>query len=599
MTGSLEKRGQTISQKKSINMNCKQLKTIKAGHYQHQYLIYCRKSTDDNENQKNSLDHQEAECVRFAEQSGLQIAPVSLDGFCANGIVRESHSGFKEDESLTFTKSGEIKYRIVRPKFNQLVQLLNEGCFAGIVCVSWDRLSRNKTDNAIITKLIRQGRDIQFVTATYDSTSAGALHMDIDGMFAQHHSRVTKEKVTNAMHKLRDEGIVVYMAPLGYLNTGKKYKDVRSQEHKPFDPARAPIIKDIFEKYATGSWSMSDLAIWANKQGLTNFARRRPRTKAEMLSEEEVMIEAVEKPITTNNIHYMLRNPFYTGLMQNSQGQWIESLSHKALINSKLFAKVQKIKEGKQVSYRYKQPLGHALRGFVRCCQCGRVYTPYAKKGIQYFGARCAPQCGNSKKSCNLSYIETELGTRLPELFLHPEYLKELDENVDTSLASLAAKLDREREQAERRHRKLNEDLNYLQSNRLELLKSGVYRPDSYLAEEKSLLSEIANLQKHVPISAVALHEALSEAAKLSELLNRLVLYYAEAKSPEKETIMRTLFSELTMDEKSFGYSLKNEFTALKREGVGFGASNHWLSELLTNRDKIKQGLVCLERLRF
>ncbi len=582
-----------------MNMINKQLKTIKAGPHRNQYLIYCRKSTDDNENQKNSLDHQETECVRFAEQSGLQIASVYLEGFCANGIIRESHSGFKEDESLTFTKSGEIKYRIARPKFNQLVQLLNDGWFAGIVCMSWDRLSRNKTDNAIITKLIRQGLDIQFVTATYDNSSAGALHMDIDGMFAQHHSRVTKEKVTNAMHKLRDEGIVVYMAPLGYLNTGKKYKDVRSTEHKPFDPVRAPIIKEIFEKYATGTWSMPDLSIWANQQGLTNIARRRPRTKAEMLAEDEVMIKAVEKPITTNNIYYILRNPFYTGLMQNSQGQWIESLSHKPLIDPKLFACVQKIKERKQVSVRYKNPIGHALRGFVRCSQCGRVYTPYAKKGIQYFGARCVAHCENTKKSCNLTYIETELGSRLPELFLSPENIQELNANSEISQANLEAKLDREREQGERRQRKLNEDLTYLRTNRLDLLKSGVYTPDGYMAEEKRLLNEIAKLQEQEPISVVVLHEVLREATKLSELLKHLVVYYLEAESAKKEQVMRTLFSELLMDEKSFDYSLRNEFTALKRDNFGFGAPNLWLSELVSNREQIKQGLVRLENMRF
>ena len=116
-----------------MSSTSKQLKAIKAGRYQNRYLIYCRKSTDDTENQKNSLDHQEAECLRFAEHEELSIASVTLDGFCSNGIIRESHSGFTEDDTLTFTKDGQVQYRISRPKFNQLVQLLNEACFAGIV----------------------------------------------------------------------------------------------------------------------------------------------------------------------------------------------------------------------------------------------------------------------------------------------------------------------------------------------------------------------------------------------------------------------------------------------------------------------------------
>lgn len=575
----------------------KQLKTVKAGAYQSQYLIYCRKSTDDTENQKNSLEHQESECVRFAEQAGLRIASVTLDGLCSNGIVRESHSGFKEDDGLTFTKDGRVQYRIARPKFNRLVQFLNDSCFAGIVCMSWDRLSRNKTDNAIITKLIRQGRDIQFVTATYDDTSAGALHMDIDGMFAQHHSRVTKEKVTNAMRKLRDEGVVVYLAPLGYQNTGKKYKDVRSTEHKPFDPVRAPIVREIFEKYATGDWSMPELAAWANEQGLTNFPKRRPRTRAEMLSEDEVVIEPIAKPITCNNIYYMLRNRFYTGLMLNSRGDWIPSLSHKPLIDAELFERVQELRTKKQVSIRYKETLGHVLRGFVRCTQCRRVYTPYTKKGNQYFGARCAPGCGNTKKSCNLRYIETELSNHLPELFFTPDELVELDQRADQGQASLEAKLKEERAQAERKRRKLSEDLSYLRGNRIDLLRSGVYTPESYVAEEERLLREQAEMGEEMSIPDIDLREAMADATKLSELLKRLTLYYEEAISPDKEDIVRCLFSELTMSDQTLAYSLKSEFQVLEKRDVVSSAPDAWLSELVRDREQIKQAVVTLTNL--
>lgn len=574
-----------------------QQRSIKSGRYKHQYLIYCRKSTDDSENQKNSLDHQRREALSFATANHLLIAPVAIEGFCTEGIISESHSGFKEDYDLTFTKDGEVKYKITRPKFNQLVQLLSGGHFAGIICMSWDRLSRNKTDNAIVTKLIRSGIDIQFVTATYEDTSAGALHMDIDGMFAQHHSRVTKEKVTNAMHKLRDDGIVVYKAPLGYQNTGQKYQDVRSTAHKPFDPVRAPIVKDIFEKYATGSWSMSDLAMWANEQGLTNFAKRRPRTKAEMLSETEPDIKPVAAPVNRNNIYHLLGNRFYTGLMQNSQREWISSRSHEALIEHELFERVQQLRKQKQVSIRYKETVGHALRGFVRCRKCTRVYTPYTKKGIQYFGSRCAPGCNNSKRSCNLTFVETALGERLPELFLEPAELKELDQRTDTGLASLDVKLHHEQVQAERKVRKLNEDLAYLRDNRLELLKSGVYSTTSYVDEERRLVGQVATLRETEHVSAAALDDTIKTATKLSELLNGLAGYYEVANSAEREAIMRYLFSELTMDDKGFDYSLRIEFRALEKRAVVSSAPDAWLSELLRGKDEIAHAMTQLEQL--
>ena len=68
-------------------------------------------------------------------------------------------------------------------------------------------MSRNKGDDTLIRKLMRKGVDVRFVYANYDKTSSGALHMDIDGMFAQHHSRVTSEKVSLTIKVARAKGV--------------------------------------------------------------------------------------------------------------------------------------------------------------------------------------------------------------------------------------------------------------------------------------------------------------------------------------------------------------------------------------------------------
>jgi hypothetical protein len=57
---------------------------------------------------------------------GLTIAPITLDGFAANGIVSERHSGFKEGTELAFGADGTVKYRIERPKFHRMVQFLSK-----------------------------------------------------------------------------------------------------------------------------------------------------------------------------------------------------------------------------------------------------------------------------------------------------------------------------------------------------------------------------------------------------------------------------------------------------------------------------------------
>jgi site-specific DNA recombinase len=229
---------------------------------------------------KNSIKYQRSENTRFAYREHLPIAQLTIDGFCTDGIVSERHSGFKEDIELGFGKDNTVQYRVERPKFYRLVQFLSQGYFKGVIFLCWDRASRNKGDDTILRKMMKAGVDVRFTLASYDKTSAGELHMDIDGMFAEHHSRVTREKVTITIRNKRAQGVCTHRAPVGYLNEGR-------MEHKPFDPVRAPIIRQLFERAATGRWSLADLAHWAIEQGFTMPPMRRRRTEDEILAEEE------------------------------------------------------------------------------------------------------------------------------------------------------------------------------------------------------------------------------------------------------------------------------------------------------------------------
>ncbi len=74
--------------------------------------------------------------------------------------------------------------------------------------------------------------------------------MDIDGMFAEHHSRVTSEKVSLNIFNQREKGICTYKAPVGYLNIGR-------MDDKPIDTERAPLIKKFFELYRNKSLVLS------------------------------------------------------------------------------------------------------------------------------------------------------------------------------------------------------------------------------------------------------------------------------------------------------------------------------------------------------
>lgn len=499
--------------------------------------------------------------MRFALRYHLPIATVTLKGFSLDGVISEKHSGFKEDSALHFGKDGMVQYRIERPKFYRLVQFLNKGYFKGVIVLCWDRASRNKGDNTVIEKLMKQGVDFRFTLASYDKTSSGALHKDIDGMFAEHHSRVTSEKVSLATEHQRSKGICTYKAPVGYLNQG-------SMEHKPFDPVRAPMVKQLFERYTTGLYSLSDLARWANFQGMTMPAVRRRRTDEEILAEEEdeetLKIEPVERPFTYNNIHKILNNPFYTGRILGVDGEYIKSASHVALVSDELFNKVQGMLGNKKVSLHYTQKLPHLYRGILRCGVCNRSYTPYTKKAILYFGSRCTKECSNKQRNINLSYLEKSIGELLQHLSFTDDELLRLDARTDTDIVLLDYKRKTEIDLLERQKGKIREDLTYLHSNRLVLLRSGVYTPESYLSEESRLNSELSALQTKEYASDVSMQRVVNDLRLLSELVKSLYFYYQNANSEEREDYVRKLFSELSLSENTLKIKCKNGLQVLE-----------------------------------
>jgi site-specific DNA recombinase len=539
-------------------------KDIQAGKYRDHYLTYGRRSTDDPNIQKNSLKYQRTENTRFAFREKLPLAALSLDGFCKDGVISERHSAFKEDTALTF-EEGMVQYRVERPKFYSLAEFLSKGYFKGAIFLCWDRASRNKGDDTILRKLMKSGADIRFAFAQYDKTSSGELHMDIDGMFSEHHSRVTREKVTLTIHSARSRGLTTNKAPVGYLNEG-------NMDWKPKDPVRAPIILELAKLANTGEWSLHDLARWAIEQGFTMPPMRRRRTKEEMLMEEEddvrVEIEQISRLPTYNTIHKILTNRYYTGKTMDENGEWIPSTSHEAIIPEDLFNRVQERLAKRNKSVHYLEVLEHPLRGFAFCGVCGRVYTPYPKKGTMYYGARCSRECANPLKSFNFDFLTDKAGELIAKLSFTEQELVEIDARANTDIALLEAKRMSQLEAQERKKKNIREELAYLNGNRIPLLKAGVYTPETFVAEEARLSAELAKLCEAEITSDVAMRETIKDVVLLSELLKNAAVIYSEAEPHEKDKILRVIFSELTFNENALDYKCKKGFAALQSRFV-------------------------------
>ncbi len=540
------------------------------------YLIYNRKSTDDADNQKNSLSYQEGENVRFARKEKLPIADVAITNFCDHGVIKESHSGYKESEDFEINPDGSINYKIDRPKFSKLVGMLRNKEVKGVIFLCWDRASRNKQDDVLLKKLIKQGADIRFSHAQYDKTSSGDLHMDIDGMFASHYSNVISEKVRLANDKLRAEGKCLYTAPIGYFDNGSS--------DKPIDIERAPLVKRIFELYSTGEWSFIELAKWANKEGLTTKPTRKHRTKDEILSNVPIdSRDKIARPVTHKSIENILKNPFYIGKLRIGES-YVDGKFHQPLIDVGIFNKVQEVLKTRCVSIHYIDKQFSTYRALARCT-CGRAFSAYEQKGIIYYRTRCATPCTNPDKNLKECNIHDEIQTILDKIYFSDAELKEIETKAHLGLDNITTKRNKELDDLYVRQKRVFADIDYLTKNRITLLRTNSMSIEGMKLDEDKLNSEMNEINQKIAIYGETAQEMLKYVLTFSELVKNASLYYKFALDSEKRDLVSTIFTELIFhDGHLVEYKAKDGFDALlKRSGLtGSGGRDRTCDQSLT-----------------
>lgn len=301
------------------------------------YIIYCRKSSEDDSKQIQSLETQERLLVEYAQRAGLDVVEV----------LHESRSA-KNDNN--------------RPLFNSMLKKLQNGEIDGILVAHIDRLSRNGMESAKIIKLFEEGllKEIRTPSRIY-STLQDLLYMDFDFVFASHYSRNLSIRVKEGMQTKVKKGEYPGQAPLGYEN-----RDGKIYPH----PKYSSLIRKVFELYSSGDYSLKQLSNTLYQLGYrsTNGGKIRKST-----------------------YDRMLRNPAYIGKIKYD-GRIYDGI-HTPLISEELYTTAQEVNLNKARPRPEKYKF--LYRGFVKCDVCSCLCTASFKKGryIYYY-------CTNGKFLC-------------------------------------------------------------------------------------------------------------------------------------------------------------------------------------------------------
>ena len=116
---------------------------------------------------------------------------------------------------------------------------------------------------------------------------------------AEFYSQNLATEVKKGMGEKIKNGGTIGRAPLGYLNVRRVDDKGREERTVVLDEERAPLIKMVFEEYATGEWSLNSLAEYMTARGLTTRATPKIPSSAP----------------TKTIIEKILKNPYYAGIV--------------------------------------------------------------------------------------------------------------------------------------------------------------------------------------------------------------------------------------------------------------------------------------------
>lgn len=284
------------------------------------YVLYARKSSEQDERQALSIDSQVKAMLELAKREGLEIVDVR----------RESHSA-KESSG--------------RPVYNQLLEDIRGGQFDGILTWAADRLSRNAGDLGSIVDLMDQGllKEIRTQGQRFTNNPNEKFLLMILCSQAKLENDNRGINTKRGMKTRAEMGHRPCIPALGYA-LEKRPEDKKNRVIP--DPIRGPFIRQMFEKVAYQHVSGRNLHRWMQEVGF--------RTK-------------LGKTITLSMIYRMLRNSFYTGKFEYpvGSGNWYKG-DYEPLVPQHLFEEA-----GKVLDLAPKKAWGTKEFAYTRMITCG------------------------------------------------------------------------------------------------------------------------------------------------------------------------------------------------------------------------------------
>jgi DNA invertase Pin-like site-specific DNA recombinase len=189
-----------------------------------------------------------------------------------------------------------------RPELQKMLEYIKENKerVDYVIVHKVDRLARNRGDDIDINRVLADA-DVQLVSASesIDNTPSGMLLHGIMSSIAEFYSQNLATEVKKGLTQKVKSGGTANKAPIGYINIRRMDSQGREERTVELDGERAPLIRQAFSEYATGQWTVHNLAEHLALHGLTTRATPHIPSRA----------------INRSALNKILLNPYYKGVI--------------------------------------------------------------------------------------------------------------------------------------------------------------------------------------------------------------------------------------------------------------------------------------------
>jgi Site-specific recombinases, DNA invertase Pin homologs len=500
-------------------------------------IILSRVSTKDQQRLGSSLEAQNLKSKQYAQKLNFDVVKI-----------------------FSFSESAGPK---IRKKFEELLEYLRKNKdVRNIIAENVDRITRNFRDSVDIDDMrINDGLIIHLVQegiildARADSNKLFAWESKV--FFGKQQLNRISEDVRRSYDYETKNGKWQSKAPIGYKNIRNEF----GKSDIILDNERAFLIRRAFEDYSTGNYSLSELTKRLKEYGLTNNTIN-------------------QKPLHKSQVHFLLNNPFYFGLMR-CKDKLIPHF-YKPIIDKVLFDKCQEVKNRLSKKHFKYSDKPFIFRGLIRCAYCDCMISTDRKKD-KYNYLYCSKYKGNCP---SLRIKEEEILEQVKEI------LKKLivPKNI---LEDLILELRKQKETEEEFQKKemdlISQELKKNQkrlSNLLDLKIDDSITQDEYDKKGMELRQRQDELRDNLNILNISEEEYSLSLIKLIDMASKAYEIFESSEVEQKRQIINFVLTNLKLRGKTLEFELKKPFDVLINLSNCENRSN-WLEREDSNQNMI------------